>query len=163
MKIYKTIIVKLLNCKKMKQSFKDLIKDLSTDNSKFVVDIIDSETNITLYKKQGKELMLKHADTIEDWFKSLATKHKVDKIEVIKFKTCKKIYQKMLIIDIIYAKESYKDVRKHCLEKLNREYEDSKRLQDFFMQQFKMYLNDKCSLEELKRAGQIVTTEMNNR
>ena len=148
----------------MNHHFKNLVKDLSLDNHRFVVDVIEPETNITLYKKEGKEFMLKYADTIEDWFSSLAQKHKVNKIEVIKFKTCKNSYQRMPVItNITYIKESYKDVRKRCLEKLNREYEDSKLKQDFFMQQFKMYLNDKCSYEELKRVGQIVTTEINNK
>ena len=109
--------------------------------------------------------MLKHADTIENWFKSLATKHKVDKIEVIKFKPCKNIYLKApVILKIIYDKsnsDSYKRVLRETKEKLTNDFEETKILQGFFMQQFKMYLNGRCSSEELKRAGKIVTDEMN--
>jgi len=151
----------------MNHHFKNLVKDLSLDNHRFVVDVIEPETNITLYKKEGKEFMLKYADTIEDWFGSLATKHKVNKIEVIKFKTCNNIYLKSPVIHkIIYDKsntDGYKKVLREAKEKLTKDFENTKILQGYFMQQFRMYLNDKCSYEELKRVGQIVTTEINNK
>jgi len=60
-------------------------------------------------------------------------------------------------------KSESKRIRRQCLEKLNREYEDSKLKQEFFMQQFKMYLKEECTYEELKRAAEIVKTEINNK
>lgn len=147
----------------MDKNFKKLIQNLSLGSHEVVVDVIDPVTNITLYKKEGKDFMLKYADSIENWFSSLASKHKVNKIQVVTFEVSGNFYRKMPVnIDIAYAKsESLQRVIRETRGKLNRDLEKSKILNGFVMQQLKMYLNGKCSYEELKRVQKIVNEEHN--
>ena len=84
-----------------------LIENLSKQRPKTLIDIIDVDTEERLYQKIGGDFMLKHENSIKEWFKKLPEKHNVKKIQIHQFRSNGSSYKRIgLTIEMQFKKNA---------------------------------------------------------